>query len=330
MPVSQDPPIAIVGGGIAGLACAHELTAAGLAAEIFDKARAPGGRVCTRYTEFTETFDHGAQFMTARDPSFQALLGHAAENDVIFDFSGEVQRLKRQPYPLWIGQPTMSGFAQFLAAGIPAHCQARVERLVRRDEAWFLELADGQHCGPYLAVVVAIPAPQAVILLEAVAPELAQQAARAEMAPCWTVMATWDAPLALPFGACESDHPVLAWAAHEARKPGRGPLECWVLQASAAWSLTHLEHPVEDVIPKVLRAFSELAQQSFPSPLRAKAHRWRYARVTTAVGTDSLFDAQRAILACGDWCRGNRVEDAWLSGRHAAQKLTAHLSVKGP
>jgi predicted NAD/FAD-dependent oxidoreductase len=174
-------------------------------------------------------------------------------------------------------------------------------------------------------VVVAVPAPQAVSLLEPVAPELAKQAASARMEPCWTVMATWDAPLGLPFAARESEHPLLAWAACEARKPGRAPVEAWVLQASAAWSLTHLEASPEDVISPLLGALAEVAGQPLPPPLRARAHRWRYARVTQPVGVDSLLDPGLGLSACGDWCRGNRVEDAWLSGRHAAQNLITNM-----
>jgi predicted NAD/FAD-dependent oxidoreductase len=43
------------------------------------------------------------------------------------------------------------------------------------------------------------------------------------------------------------------------------------------------------------------------------AHRWRYAR-TTATQPAVLWDADRRLGLCGDWCRGARVESAWLSG----------------
>lgn len=325
MPFFSALPVAVVGGGVAGLACAQSLTAEGLAVEVFDKGRAPGGRVCTRYTEAGETFDHGAQFMTARDPAFGAWLEAAAAQGDVCDFANQIERLKPTRGALWIGQPTMSRLAQALAAGVQAHGSARVAHLVRAGETWFLELEDNTRHGPYSAVVVAVPAPQAVSLLEPVAPTLAQQAASARMAPCWTVMATWGAPLGLPFAARESEHSVLAWMACEARKPGRAPEEAWVLQASAAWSHTHLEAAPEDVIAPLINAFSEVGDQPLPPPLRARAHRWRYARVTQPVGVESLLNPALGLAACGDWCRGNRVEDAWLSGRHAAQTLLSSL-----
>lgn len=329
MRLSTALPVAVVGGGVAGLACAHSLTTAGLTVEIFDKGRAPGGRVCTRHTEFEETFDHGAQFVTARDPGFQAWLDGALTRGEACDFSSQIQRLQPSHSRLYLGQPTMSRLAQALATGLQARCSARVASLVRGGEIWHVELDDGTRHGPYAAIVVAVPAPQAVALLEPVAPALARQAASAQMAPCWTVMATWDAPLGLNFSAREISHPLLAWAACEARKPGRGKAEAWVLQASAEWSQAHLEAHGEDIIPAVLDAFTEVTGQAVPPPLRARAHRWRYARVTHPVGVDSLYDPTLQLAACGDWCRGNRVEDAWLSGRHAAQALVSGLAVTG-
>ena len=41
-------PVAVVGAGVAGLACARELAAAGVPVMLFDKALGSGGRACTR------------------------------------------------------------------------------------------------------------------------------------------------------------------------------------------------------------------------------------------------------------------------------------------
>ena len=52
-------------------------------------------------------------------------------------------------------------------------------------------------------------------------------------------------------------------------------------------------------------------------------HRWRYARVIEPLGTDCLYDAERRLVLCGDWCIGARVEAAFLSGTAAAARLLA-------
>lgn len=65
--------IAIVGAGMAGIACARTLVQAGHTVTVFEKSRGVGGRMATRDSAFG-TFDHGAQYFTVRDPRFvQAL-----------------------------------------------------------------------------------------------------------------------------------------------------------------------------------------------------------------------------------------------------------------
>lgn len=43
--------VAIIGAGMAGLSCARALVQAGVAVELFDKGRGPGGRMSTRRVE---------------------------------------------------------------------------------------------------------------------------------------------------------------------------------------------------------------------------------------------------------------------------------------
>jgi predicted NAD/FAD-dependent oxidoreductase len=58
--------VAVVGGGVAGLVCARELSARGHRVTLFDLGRAaPGGRASTRTTTWrTVQFDHGAQVLS--------------------------------------------------------------------------------------------------------------------------------------------------------------------------------------------------------------------------------------------------------------------------
>lgn len=69
--------LAIVGAGMAGLACARGLARRGHVLTMLDKARGPGGRMSTRRVATSAgeaTFDHGAQYFTVRDPGFRTLV----------------------------------------------------------------------------------------------------------------------------------------------------------------------------------------------------------------------------------------------------------------
>ena len=52
----------VVGGGLAGIACATALARQGVAVALVEQGRGLGGRVCTRKTECGAVFDHGAQY----------------------------------------------------------------------------------------------------------------------------------------------------------------------------------------------------------------------------------------------------------------------------
>ena len=73
--------IAIIGAGIAGLACARELVQHGHDVSVFEKSRGPGGRMPTRWlnreAEPPVGFDHGTQYFQATAPAFADLLAQA-------------------------------------------------------------------------------------------------------------------------------------------------------------------------------------------------------------------------------------------------------------
>jgi 2-polyprenyl-6-methoxyphenol hydroxylase-like FAD-dependent oxidoreductase len=63
--------LAVVGAGIAGLACATRLQGAGLKVRLFEKSGGASGRMSTSRGNGWKC-DHGAQYFTARHPDFRA------------------------------------------------------------------------------------------------------------------------------------------------------------------------------------------------------------------------------------------------------------------
>jgi predicted NAD/FAD-dependent oxidoreductase len=59
------------------------------------------------------------------------------------------------------------------------------------------------------------------------------------------------------------------------------------------------------------------------TPVVAMAHRWRHARVRQPLGVDCVLHESGRLVVCGDWCLGDSVEAAWLSGLAAAGRLNA-------
>jgi hypothetical protein len=65
--------VGIIGAGISGLTLGVQLKAKGLQVELSDKGRSVGGRTSSRRTDWGY-LDHGAQYLTIRNPEFQAFL----------------------------------------------------------------------------------------------------------------------------------------------------------------------------------------------------------------------------------------------------------------
>lgn len=310
--------IAIIGAGLAGLACARHLDGAGRAVTLFDKGRVPGGRVATRRLEAggrTLRLDHGAQYFSARDPGFAALL----------DQQGA------QPWPeegRFVPVPGMSALPRAMAEGLDIRLERHVTRLEATNGGWLLHhlpaglvrpgrplpAMEPDVAGPFAAVALTPPAPQSAELLAPHAPDMAAALAPVIYAPCWTWLAAFDAPLPLPDTLRPTEGPI-GWAARDSSKPGREHAETWVVQASPAWSRAHLEDPAETVAAALRAALGA------PPALAEATHRWRYSLVEQALGQPCLWDGVLGLGLAGDFCLAGRGESAFLSGQALAQAM---------
>jgi renalase len=300
--------IVIIGAGIAGLACADGLVAAGHGVTLVDKGRAPGGRMATRRvaTEAGEaSFDHGAQYFTVRDPDFRRQV-------MLWQADGLAAPWPAAGADAWVGTPSMAAPVRAMAQPHTVRFPVQIDVVERDGTDWRI---DGS---PFHAVVLALPAEQAATLARPVHAGFAGMAAQTPAAPCWTVMAAFPAPLPAP-DILREEGPI-GWAARNTAKPGRAGPEAWVIQAGPDWSRAHLERAPAEIVPLLLAAFAARIGQPLPSALTATAHRWRYAR-SGAQGSGHLWDPTARLGVCGDWLLGPRVEAAWLSGTRLAAAI---------
>ena len=316
--------VAVIGAGLAGLACARRLREAGVHARLFEAQRAPGGRLATRRFA-TASFDHGAQYLTTADAEFGRLLADASR-------AGAAERW-RPDWPgrvregdLWIGLPAMNALPRFLAQGLDVEYGARVLSIERGRRGWSLLDDRGFAHGGFTAVAFALPAPAAAVLAGPHTPAAARARA-VTMAPCWAALVAFGAPLPGVPDASATGDGILAWYARNSSKPARDGHEAFVLHASADWSRVEFDQPAHAIERALLDRFSELTGQAMPRALVADAHRWRHARVEVPLGEDFLLDGDAGIGFCGDWCIAPRAEAAWISGRALGSALAAAREV---
>ena len=302
--------MAIIGAGMAGLACASRLARAGLAPIIFDKGRGIGGRMATKRIEQMQ-FDHGAQYITAHDDRFAEALGDLQTKGAAAKWDDGSGR------PRFVGVPGMSGLPRAMSEGFDIRQLAQVSAICRETTYWTVQVGEEIHHVDQ--VVITVPAPQLAGLLGQDHPFVVQ-AADVRFTPCLTLMAAIDAPA--PYVSRRDDAGPLAWIAHNSSKPGRpqGQATAWVAQASPAFSAQYLEDDPAAVIARMLPLLCDQLSVAANQVIHASAHRWRYARVTAPLGQPFLHHA-KSLYAGGDWCIGQQVEDAWISGDAIAQDI---------
>lgn len=313
----QHSDILIIGAGMAGLACASVLSEAGREVRVLDKGRGPGGRMAARRTEIageTVSFDHGAQYFTARDPVFREAVEH-------WSALGIVARWSAVGDEAWVGIPGMNGPIRAMADKLDVNWSTQVERIAQSGTTWSIATGDAVFVAD--TVLIAVPAEQASELLKLPAPNLAAIAAEVDSAPCWAVMAGFAQPLDIAKDALRDPGAAISWAARNSAKPGRGGEDCWVLHASPARSREILDLPKEEVATLLLADFFEQTGARPVEPIHLTAHRWLYAMPASIKGEPSRFDTDQGIGIAGDYLHSPRVEGAFLSGRALAEQVLA-------
>ncbi|MBK5926775.1 NAD(P)/FAD-dependent oxidoreductase [Rhodobaculum claviforme] len=313
-------PVVVIGAGMAGLACAGRLAQAGVPTLVLDKGRGIGGRLATRRATVAGAavqFDHGAQYMTAREPAFAALLEGMAMRGAVARWQDGSDRAH------WVGAPGMSALPRAMADGLDIRQATEVRALRPGPDGWTVTTETEAIAAR--AVVLTVPAPQVAPLLEDGHP-LARAVAGVALAPCLTLMAAFAADAPIPFASAAHTDEALAWIACDVTKPGRprGPVT-WVAQAAPDWSARHLEASPAALAPRMLALLAGRLGLSADAALHASAHRWRYARVTAPLGQP--FVRHAGLWLGGDWCLGPRVEAAWASGTAIAADMLERADV---
>lgn len=341
--------VAVIGAGMAGLVCAQQLAQAGYSVVVVEKSRGLGGRVATRRLHGT-CADHGVRYLEPQGQLVEQLIQILCERNLLqvwTDTVYELEHVRQQPkptsqFPRYVAPAGMSAIAKFLATGLEIWLSQRVQALapatgnnwhltlepINTDVAKPEELTAG-------AVVVAIPAPQALMLLAPLAetglPAVFLDNLRCvEFDPCLSVIAGY--PLQHQNLAWKDvtflDDPDLAWIGLDSSKrivAGHSPV--FVLQSSARFAQRHLE--AQDLHPaghQLLTRAAECLQLLLDTPDWMQVHRWRYA-FPSRPWHEAYLSAGTPLplVCCGDWCGGNQVENALLSGLAAAEQINCQL-----
>ncbi|KAF5477403.1 hypothetical protein F2P56_004042 [Juglans regia] len=306
-------------------------------------------------------FDHGAPYFSVsnaevwdlvREWESRGLVAEWDENFGAFDcishkFLGIQQEGLTKKY---VGVPGMNAICRALCqeTGVESKFGVGVGRLewLEDENLWSLMGLDGQNLGQFQGVVASdknIVSPRftnvtgrAPPLDMNLVPGMAVKLQDIPVIPCFALMIAFAEPLsAIPtkgFRVVNSE--VLSWACCDSSKPGRSATsERWVLHSTVEYAngiiaQTGLVKPSEATLKKVAEElFHELQSTGLDisQPFFKRAHRWGSAFPGTSIAREEkcLWEKNKRLAICGDFCVSPNIEGAIVSGIAAASKLSS-------
>lgn len=328
--------VAIIGAGLAGLTLARQL-ATTTHVSVFEKARGVSGRMATRRLGDFE-FDHGAQFITARSKLFKQFLAPFIASGEVAKWTPRVLTLApgKKPYkrdwfePHYVPVPTMTSLCKALGNDLDIHLQTPVSRLRKIQSGagplWFLETGSGVQYEPFDWVISTAPQPQTRALFADhcdwnKGADSGTDIGQVAMSANYTLMLGL-ADLPDPgFDAARVKNLGIEWITVSSSRPGRNDLPGLVIQSNNQWAQEHLEVDDTRIIELMLADLETALGQPLPEIRQMALQRWRHAKVEQPLDADCLLDQDQHLAACGDWCLGQRLENAFLSACSLGQRV---------
>jgi len=334
--------IAIIGAGASAAAALSVLKHYDCQISVFEKSRGPGGRMSSKRA-LAGSLDLGAQYFTARDADFVAQVA-------LWCSQGLVQQWQMQPWVFehgvlsrsddqqirFIGTSTMHQMLAPVFGGVDVHYRCKINELSfitsnvssHSQGQWQLCSEQGECYGGFDALLLTSPPEQSHQLL--IGAPICSQIPRHSLLPCWAVLLELTAPTHVSMDTIFVKEGTASWIARQSTKPGRQSArlrdvadapEQWVLHFTADFSAKELESSPERITELAAAELSRVLGRTV-DVAAALCHRWLYASYNQAVvPCGVLYDAKMQLALAGDWTLGGRVENAWLSGITAAQKL---------
>jgi renalase len=332
--------VAVIGAGIAGLTCARRLQAEGKTVVLIDKSRGLGGRLATRRLAGTHA-DHGVCYLQAKGELLQRWIDELVSVGILRLWTNGMHQLAAdgvlQPpittadyYAAPLGATSI---AKYLGRDLEITTDKLITAIDPITHGWQLSSKDPEFSLTAEQVVMATPPAQALaIAKDSIDPTCIQQLNSLQFSRSITAIAVYPptdqiAAAAITWQGIQCiEHPTLAWIGLDSSKQLNPTQPVLVVQSSAAFAEQYFDAPdlaivgqklIDEIVPLI---------PTLTTPELVQVHRWGYAFAQNPLSSQFLTAQTDAPLYFGgDWCGGNRVESAYLSGMAVADRILNNL-----
>ncbi len=339
---------AIIGAGMAGLAAAREITAAGGAVTIYEKSAGLGGRVATRRVGGC-LLDHGAQVLKPDGSTLGDVMQNELSRDDLVQVLAPTRQYandgaireadpQREAERKFVYRRGLTTLPKLLAQSLPSErtvirYETRIGALEEDERGILLRDENGREAGRAEVVIVAAPAPQGADLLansRLKMPTDSRIEALRGVAyhPCLTVLLgyapTAPPPPAYALLAEDRSNPLLWLAFEQTKAPERAPNgeALLIAQFGPDWSRENYDQSEDVIRAAALEHLCPLFGDLYALPQWAQVKRWRYSQPRGMADFAAANPEGSAVLVCGDALRpdNGRVHQAYASGLEAARR----------
>ncbi|MFT5207843.1 MAG: renalase [Candidatus Omnitrophota bacterium] len=318
--------IAVIGAGISGLTLAKSLKEK-YDVVIFEKSQGVGGRMATRRRDSYQ-FDHGAQCFNVHSKDFKSFIAPFIELKLIKMWNPRIATIEKGkkpcelqwPEPHYMPTPKMTSLAKKMSMDLDIRLNTKIIKIQKKDGNWQLFSEDGICYGLFQWVALALPAPQALALTPHTFSEI-KVLKSIRMKGCYSLLIGLEGPWPFSWQAAKVKNSSIGWiAAHQGGTPKKQHTSI-VVHSTNDWAENHMDIVNIEVQSMLVKELDELLASELPTPIHMEIHKWKYAMTEMSASSNFLMDQRNCLAICGDWCLGDRVEDAFLSAKRLAKKI---------
>ena len=325
----------IIGGGISGLIAANMLQQADFTVTVLDKGRGIGGRLATRRIRDDHygegVFDYGAQFFTARNPSFQSWINQWLDRKVIQKWSDGFltgnNELKNTGEIRYRGVISNRDVAKQLARNLDVHPSTRALRIEWHENQWRI-ITDGDQIFQSDLLMMTPPVPQILELFSTskirLPNSIETSLKNVSYHRCISLLLLLKnkSGITEPGGIWLDGNPI-SWIADNTVKGISPNGHAVTIHTGHKFSLENWNIDNESILDKI----QNVAQKWIKAELaQYQIHRWKYSQPITFFGEPFLYlENPGHLILAGDGFIEGRVEGAALSGIKAAEYIISQM-----